>query len=108
MDLAGRFSEETDADFDLMVIEEEAIEALYSAIDRLPAQSARIMRLVVKGDKNQEIADELGISVNSVKTLKYNALNILRKELTGSLLLLLAWFEVQGQTIFFQKKLFFG
>ena len=94
--LAGRFSEETDADFDLMVIEEEAIEALYSAIDRLPAQSARIMRLVVKGDKNQEIADQLGISVNSVKTLKYNALNILRKELTGSLLLLLAWFEVQG------------
>ena len=52
VDLAGRFSEETDADFDLMVIEEEAIEALYSAIDRLPAQSARIMRLVVKGDKN--------------------------------------------------------
>ena len=96
VDLAGRFSEETDADFDLMVIEEEAIEALYSAIDRLPAQSARIMRLVVKGDKNQEIADQLGISVNSVKTLKYNALNILRKELTGSLLLLLAWFEVQG------------
>ena len=81
VDLAGRFSEETDADFDLMVIEEEAIEALYSAIDRLPAQSARIMRLVVKGDKNQEIADQLGISVNSVKTLKYNALNILRKEL---------------------------
>ena len=96
VDLAGRFSEETDADFDLIVIEEEAIEALYSAIDRLPAQSARIMRLVVKGDKNQEIADQLGISVNSVKTLKYNALNILRKELTGSLLLLLAWFEVQG------------
>ena len=54
------------------------------------------VRLVVKGDKNQEIADQLGISVNSVKTLKYNALNILRKELTGSLLLLLAWFEVQG------------
>lgn len=26
VDLAGRFSEETDADFDLMVIEEEAIE----------------------------------------------------------------------------------
>ena len=44
VDLAGRFSEETDADFDLMVIEEEAIEALYSAIDRLPAQSARIKR----------------------------------------------------------------
>ena len=88
-----------------MVIEEEAIEALYSAIDRLPAQSARIMRLVVKGDKNQEIADQLGISVNSVKTLKYNALNILRKELTGSLLLLLAWFEVQP---FFFKKNYFS
>ena len=78
VDLAGRFSEETDADFDLMVIE-----ALYSAIDRLPAQSARIMRLVVKGDKNQEIADQLGISVNSVKTLKYNALKMLKNSLKG-------------------------
>ena len=66
-----------------MVIEEEAIEALYSAIDRLPAQSARIMRLVVKGDKNQEIADQLGISVNSVKTLKYNALKMLKNSLKG-------------------------
>lgn len=34
VDLAGRFSEETDADFDLMVIEEEAIEALYSGKNR--------------------------------------------------------------------------
>lgn len=90
VDISGVLTEEDD-DFDLMVMEEEAINALYAAIDRLPAQSARIMRLVIKGYKNLEIADQLGISVNSVKTLKYNALNVLRKELNGFGLVLLAW-----------------
>lgn len=90
VDISGVLTEEDD-DFDLMVMEEEAINALYAAIDRLPAQSARIMRLVIKGYKNPEIADQLGISVNSVKTLKYNALNVLRKELNGFGLVLLAW-----------------
>ena len=57
VDLAGRFSEETDADFDLMVIEEEAIEALYSAIDRLPAKSRdrRSVRNFGQFCKNPEI-----------------------------------------------------
>lgn len=47
VDISGVLTEEDD-DFDLMVMEEEAINALYAAIDRLPAQSARIMRLVLK------------------------------------------------------------
>ena len=63
VDISGVLTEEDD-DFDLMVI---------------------------KGYKNPEIADQLGISVNSVKTLKYNALNVLRKELNGFGLVLLAW-----------------
>ena len=89
-----RLPEIPDLDFDLLVIEEEAIETLYSAIDQLPAQSARIIRMVITGDKNQDIADQLGISVNSVKTLKYNALNVLRKELKGPALLLLFCLEL--------------
>lgn len=84
-------SEESDEDFELFVIEEEAVRALYDAVNRLPRQSANIMRLVLQGAKNQEISEKLGISVNSVKTLKYNAIDTLRNELRNtafSLLLL--------------------
>lgn len=94
VDVSEIFSKEEEDEFELMVIEEEAIDALYVCIEHLPVQSARIMRLVVRGYKNQEIADQLGISVNSVKTLKYNALNVLRKELEGFVLVLLAWLEI--------------
>lgn len=94
VDVSEISSKEEEDSFDLMVIEEEAINALYAGIERLPLQSARIMRLVVKGYKNQEIADQLGISVNSVKTLKYNALDVLRKELKGFTLVLLACLEI--------------
>ncbi|MDL2320260.1 RNA polymerase sigma-70 factor [Alistipes sp. OttesenSCG-928-B03] len=64
-----------------VIIEEETIHLLYTAIDRLPPRSREVVSMSVKGYKNIQIADALGISVNSVKTLKYNAIKILRKEM---------------------------
>lgn len=91
--IRGVLPEIDDSDFKSVIIEEETIRALYAAIDKLPAQTSRIVRMSLKGIKNQEIAEKLGISVNSVKTLKYNAFHTLRKELgeelVWSLLLLL-------------------
>jgi RNA polymerase sigma-70 factor (ECF subfamily) len=52
------------------VIEEEAFNQLYSEIAKLPESAQKIMILALKGLKNQEIADELNISVNTVKTQK--------------------------------------
>lgn len=92
--MPGDLPDRADSEFKSMIIEEEAIYALYTAVDRLPAQTSRIVRLSLKGFKNQAIAEELGISVNSVKTLKYNALHTLRKELEGTAWLLIFWLEL--------------
>lgn len=94
VEISGTLPDLAETDFKSIIIEEEAIHALYAAVDRLPAQTSRIIRMSLKGIKNQEIANELGISVNSVKTLKYNALNTLRKELQGTAWLLLFWLEI--------------
>jgi RNA polymerase sigma-70 factor (ECF subfamily) len=52
------------------VIEEETFNQLFSEIRNLPASSREIMLLALNGLKNQEIADELQISINTVKTQK--------------------------------------
>lgn len=70
--------ENIDISFKNIVIEEESIRIINSAIENLPTQSSKIMKLTLKGMKNMEIAENLGISVNSVKTLKYNALKTLK------------------------------
>lgn len=75
--------EEPDESFKTAVIEEETIALLRASIENLSPQSSRIMKYVLQGKGNQEIAEEMGISVNTVKTLKYNAMKILRDDLKG-------------------------
>lgn len=62
-----------------MLIEEDTNQILAHAIDQLPVQSARIMRLVLSGYENKEIAKVMGVSVNTIKTLKYSAIRKLRE-----------------------------
>lgn len=52
------------------IIEEDAFNQLYSEIHKLPESAQKIMILALKGLKNNEIATELNISVNTVKTQK--------------------------------------
>ncbi len=47
------------------------------------------MRLTLDGKQNKEISEILNISVNSVKTLKYNALHTMRSRLEEKYYLLL-------------------
>ncbi|MRT94715.1 RNA polymerase sigma factor [Ancylomarina sp. 16SWW S1-10-2] len=75
--------------FSNQIIEEETYRILKDGIDSLPPQSARIIRLNLKGLKNQEIAEQLEVSVNTVKTLKYNALKKLKVILKDYFFLLL-------------------
>lgn len=70
-----------DEPFKAVVIEEEAIALLRASIEKLSPQSSRIMKCVLQGKGNQEIAEEMGISVNTVKTLKYNAMRTLRDDM---------------------------
>lgn len=83
--LALKMTEEEETE----LIGEEAVALLYNAINKLPSQSSRIILLSLEGLGNGEISEKLGISVNSVKTLKYNALKVLRSQLQDMYLLLL-------------------
>lgn len=67
--------------FHQVTIPEETFRQMDSVIEKLAPQSANIMRLTLKGYSNPEIAEALGISVNTVKTLKYNALRSIRESM---------------------------
>ncbi len=67
--------------FHEMVMEEETYRIVHLAVNKLAPQSRRIICLSMEGKKNQEIADQLNVSINTVKTLKKNAYEELRNSL---------------------------
>lgn len=75
--------------FNNQIIEEETYRILQQAIEELPKQSSKVMMLSLQGLQNQEIAERLDVSVNTVKTLKYNSLKTLRVKLKDYFFLLL-------------------
>ncbi|NQX38486.1 RNA polymerase sigma-70 factor, ECF subfamily [Pedobacter steynii] len=64
------------------MIQAEVIGEIYAAIASLPEGCRKISKMgYLEGLKNQEIADQLGISINTVKTQKKRALELLRLKL---------------------------
>ena len=57
---------------------QETLRLLRAAIDSLPRQSRQVILLALDGKNNQETATLLGVSVNTVKTLKKGAYAKLR------------------------------
>lgn len=84
---------------DLSLYEEGIIEAIenrefldqfYTAINKLPDQKKTVCLLKLDGKfTNQEIADEMNLSVNTVKTHYAQALKILKQYLEGVLISIL-------------------
>ncbi len=70
---------------------QETLRMLRQAIDALPQQSRQIILLGLKGKNNNEIAEMLGVSVNTVKTLKKGAYKSLRQSLGSMPEEMLAW-----------------
>jgi RNA polymerase sigma-70 factor (family 1) len=69
------------------IIQAEVISKIHNALESLPAGCQQISRMSYLDDKNNnEIALELGISVNTVKTQKQRAMQILRQKLTPEIL----------------------
>lgn len=68
----------TDSFFHDAIIEEETYRIVSGAINKLPDQMRAIMRLSLEGKKNQEIADLLYISLETVRSLKKIAYKKLR------------------------------
>lgn len=86
--------EEPDADFLGEVIRAETYLQLRMAIAALPSQAAAIItKTYLEGMSNQEVADELGISVNTVKSQKQRGLRILRDRLPKESWMLLLFFS---------------
>lgn len=68
----------------------EIIAELYAAISELPSQARKvIIKTYIEGQSNQEVADELGISINTVKNHKQNGLVLLRSKLPDATYLFL-------------------
>lgn len=59
-----------ESSFEENVIRAEVIAYIKNSIDKLPAQRKKIIILSMNGLKNKEIAEELNISVNTVKLQK--------------------------------------
>jgi len=93
-----RGEKESELFFRDQVLEEETYLLVHQAINQLSNQSRKIILLSLQGLSNQEIADKLDISVNSVRKLKYNAYrklkNLLKNHFYLALLVLkLKFFE---------------
>lgn len=80
--------EEVEETFFYQAVEEELTRKLRVAISRLPSQRQTIVLLSIDGLSVQEIADQLKLSINSVKTQKKRAYACLKEHLQAEFLML--------------------
>jgi RNA polymerase sigma-70 factor (ECF subfamily) len=66
--------------------EEETCRVLHNAIESLPTRMQEIIVLCLKGQRNSEVAKQMEISINTVKTLKKNAYKDLRSKLQAQIM----------------------
>jgi len=80
------------------IYSEEVYRQLFYWIDRLPPKSREVFLLYIKGMTNQEIADRLGISFETVKTHKKRSMAFLRQHLGDKALILLFMLTLSAET----------
>jgi RNA polymerase sigma-70 factor (family 1) len=80
--------------FESHFLHEETIRLFYQAIETLPDQSRAVIKLALNGLSNPEIAEDLGISVNTVKTHKKSAYSTLRIKLKDVFPLFLLYSDI--------------
>lgn len=87
----NRVNEEDPEEYDFLkeVTRQEVSRILYDAVDKLPSQTRSIILLNLKGFNNTEVAERLGVSVNTIKSLKKSAYVTLRTLLSKDLLMIL-------------------
>lgn len=59
--------------FEKEMIKAETIRLIHEAVEKLPGNCKTIIELSLKGYKNEEIAQKLNLSINTIKTHKKNA-----------------------------------
>ncbi len=71
-------------------IEAEVITEIYQAIEELPSECKKVFKLsYIKNYQVQEVADELNISINTVKTQRQRAKKFLKERLKDNYLIML-------------------
>ncbi len=75
--------------------EEEVYRLLFRSIDQLPPRCREIFILHMEGKKNEEIAQALGLSIETVKTQKKRAVQFLKKQM-GSLFFLTSFINMMN------------
>ncbi|MBO9585322.1 MAG: RNA polymerase sigma-70 factor [Flavobacterium sp.] len=87
---------ETDPFFLREVVISETSIIIEKAVNTLPAKCAQIIKLSIKGLSNAEISEELGISLNTIKTQKKIAYKRLKPLLKDSFFIIAFVFEIQN------------
>ena len=88
-----------------MTVSQELIEAIRKAIEELPQKTRMVvMAVVVEGKKYREVADECGISVNTVNTYVKRAYKYLRRRMGLSVILFLYFISENRSKKFFKNK----
>ena len=62
---------------------EEFYRRLFKSIDSMPSRQRVVFVAAMEGKSNKEIAEELGISIDTVKTQKKRGMKTLREEMKG-------------------------
>jgi len=79
-----------DSTIDNLIIHSEVLAEIHRALSSLPESCQKISRMgYLEGMKNHEIATTLGVSVNTVKTQKQRALQLLRLRLNPGIISIL-------------------
>lgn len=77
------------------IIRSEITAEIYQALETLPQGCREVVSMAyLQGMKNKEIASELGVSVNTVKTQRQRALHLLRSRVHPEVFLILIYYLV--------------
>lgn len=96
--MAENIESETREEGQDYLMEEEMSRLLDAAIDKLPGQCRQVILGILDGMSLQELADSMKLSINSVKTYKLRAIEILRKLLADTpFLLLMVLIRCEGE-----------
>ena len=82
IDEMTRQNAESDSRSDIAIVRAETVRMIRDAVNDLPARYREVFcKAYIKNMKNEEIASELGISVNTVKVMRQRAKTKLRETL---------------------------
>lgn len=85
--------------------EQELITLFYKAIDLLPTQKREICLMKIRDElSNQDIANKLHLSINTIKTHYSESLKLLRTHLTKTLIIVILTILTDGLSVYFTIK----